>query len=111
VLASQNNNTARGLDYLGESLAFYRGIGDRFFVSAILNWMGHLKTNLAEALPLYQQGLDISREVGALDVTAWVLNGIGFTKLAGGHSAEAENCFRESLAIQRTRGDWKGIVL
>lgn len=44
-------------------------------------------------------------------MTAWALTGIGFTKLSMGLSTQAEGCFQESLAIQRIRGDRKGIVL
>lgn len=64
VLASQTNDAARGLIFLGDSLAFYHEVNDRFFMSAILNWMGHLKLRLSDALPLFQQGLEISREAG-----------------------------------------------
>ncbi|MCL5998447.1 MAG: tetratricopeptide repeat protein [Chloroflexi bacterium] len=111
VLATQKNDVARGLAYLDDSLSFYREINDRFFMGAILNWIGHLKTSLPDALPLLQQSLAINQEAGALDGTAWVLSGIGFTKLAMGQPSQAISCFEESLAIQRTRRDRKGIVL
>lgn len=111
ILALQSNDTTRSLSLLGDSLAFYREIDDRFFMSAILDWLGHLKISLIDALPLFEEGLELSRETGALDVTAWILSGIGFTRLSTGELDRARACFQESLAIQRSRGDWKGIVL
>lgn len=96
-----------GEQYIQESLAIARSIGDKRGIAWALNGMGvmaHWQGRYNEAIQRYQESLAIAREIGDTTRIAGGLNNLGLTKGELGQYEEAKAYLEESLALSRQIG-------
>jgi tetratricopeptide (TPR) repeat protein len=101
----------RALDYLQQSLAIQREIGDKQGEGATLNNLSaiaHARGDYDRALDYLQQSLAIRREIGDKQGEGVTLNNLATTAHARGDYDRALDYLRQSLAIRREIGDKKG---
>ncbi len=108
--ASHTRQNAAAQALFLESLDHYRILEDPYFIGDVLTWYGVLQDSDDKTIAYVEESLRILREAGALNLTAWGLINIAMCQMWQGRLADAEASFKESLTIQRVRGDRKGIV-
>ncbi len=112
-LALNQGDFERARALLSESLALYRGLGNKQGIASALNSLGKAawdQGNHAEARSLYEESLAIRRELGDKVGIATLLRNLGSVARNQGDSASARTLFEESLAIFREVGSQRGIA-
>ncbi|WP_286396727.1 CHAT domain-containing protein [Pseudanabaena mucicola] len=101
----------RAIEYLQQSLAIEKQIGDRNGEAAFLNDLGNAYKNFGQyqkAINLFQQSLAIYKQVGDLKGEAASLNNLGATYRNLGQYQKAIDFSLQSLAIRKQIGDRYG---
>lgn len=100
--------------YLQESLAICREVGDRFGLSIALNILGqvaYLQGDYPVARQLCRESLAIKQEIGDRRGMAFSLTNLGRVAQALAEYSEAKQLFQESLAICREIDERRSIGL
>jgi predicted ATPase/DNA-binding CsgD family transcriptional regulator len=112
-LALARGEWAEARDWQEQSLALYRGLGNRSGVAATLINLGNVALDLNDyerAGALYEECLALYRELGDRGGTAMALNNLGLVAREMGRPEEAIALLEESLALRRALGDRYGIA-
>lgn len=114
-LAMWRGEKALAKEHLTESLTLSRTIGDKAGMASALEKLANLVDatlgEYAESQQLARQTLQISRDLGRPDWTAYALDTLGFVTFCLGEYADAEAYYWESLALFETIGDQYGIAM
>jgi predicted ATPase len=74
-------------------------------------WLAARHSDMREAIPLYEQAIEIAREIGYKSGIAKALGGLAFAKeFLGADDASIEALHSESLELWREVGDKRGIA-
>jgi predicted ATPase/class 3 adenylate cyclase len=110
-LAFNQSNYEQGEVLAQESLALFRGLGDRRGIALSLNRLGVAawrRGDFRAARVLLEEDLALFRELGDLDRVAWSLFMHGLLDNKQGEYAGASSRFEESLALFRELGNKRG---
>ncbi len=108
VLAYRQGDLAAAADYVRESLALYRELGDREGVARALGELGNVAAEQGElerAVELYEECAAELRAVGNDAGLAVALANLGDVAFKKGELGRAAGLLRESIALQRQTGD------
>ncbi len=112
-LAFNQSNYDQGEILAQESLALFRGLGDRRGIALSLNRLGVAawrRGDFRSARVLLEEDLTLFREMGDRDRVAWSLFMHGLLDNKQGEYAGACSRFEESLALFRELGNKRGIA-
>jgi len=112
-LAFNQSNFDQGEALAQESLALFRGLGDRRGIALSLNRLGVAawrRGDFRSARILLEEDLALFRELGDRDRVAWSLFMHGLLDNKQGEYARASSLFEESLALFRELGNKRGIA-
>jgi len=101
----------RGLDWLITAINLYAESDQTKRQSTMLSDIGVIYNNLGQkqnALEMYQQSLDIKREIGDRSGEATTLNNIGEVYQSQGQLQETLDMYQQALPIRREVGDRSG---
>ena len=96
-----------------ESLALFRGLGDRAGIAHSLLLLGQAESNRGSPVAARmhtEEALVLFREVGERDGIAWSLSNLADFVGNHGEYAKAQALFEESLAMHRALGNERGIA-
>jgi len=102
-----------GEQYVQESLAIARSIGDKRGIAWALNGIGvmnHWQGRHAEAIRNYEESLAIAREIGDQARVSGALNNLGLVRGELGQYDEARRYLEESLALSQQLGRRSGLT-
>jgi tetratricopeptide (TPR) repeat protein len=97
-----------------ESLALYRGLGDRVGIADVLGHFGMLfeaQSELGQAAILLEESLSIYRDLGEARGIAGCLFFLGTLAYIQGNYRSADALWEESLLQQRANGDMYGVAM
>jgi predicted ATPase/class 3 adenylate cyclase len=112
-LAFNQSNYDQGEVLAQESLALFRGLGDKRGIALTLNRLGVAawrRGDFRSARLLLEEDLTLFRELGDRDRVAWSLFMHGLLDNKQGEYARASSRFEESLALFRELGNKRGIA-
>ncbi len=102
----------RALDYLHESLNVFTAIGDSFYESENLTWIGNWQLMLGaseQGLETIRQSMNLKRKSGEINGIAWATQNIGFA-MSGNYEYEpARQQLLQALDLMVQLGSIKGI--
>jgi predicted ATPase/class 3 adenylate cyclase len=108
ALAHDRTDPQRTLEFLAESLALRRDLGDRLNVADSLNNLGYCEATLGKAELAEEhlsEGLRLAEEIGDLRHIALILGNLGNVSLFSGNYATAVERYRECLRTCKHIGD------
>jgi predicted ATPase/transcriptional regulator with XRE-family HTH domain len=114
LLASIQNDYARSVDLYEESLAFYRGLGDKKGSATTLvglGWVAMEQGDYARATVLFEESLALFQELKEKHGMANALNNLGSVALEQGDYERAVVLRQEAGALYREIGDQHGIAI
>jgi predicted ATPase/class 3 adenylate cyclase len=103
----------RGTQLAQESLALFRGLGDKRGIALVLNRLGVAAWRHADyptAQALMEEDLALYRELDNPDRIAWSLFGLGLLHIKLGEYSRAEALLEESLTLFRRLDNKRGIA-
>ena len=106
--ALQDGDWDRATQFLSESVAQFREIGEVYFVPWItrtLAWARARSGDLPGARELYEEGLRAAREIGSRSAEAACLGSLGWLAGKEGRSLDALPLYHESLSLKRDIGE------
>jgi predicted ATPase/class 3 adenylate cyclase len=112
-LTFMQSDYARGSVLAEESLALFRGLGDKRGIALALNRLGIAAWRHADypsARALMEEDLALYRELENPDRIAWSLFGLGLLHIKLGDYGRAEALLEESLALFRRLDNKRGIA-
>ncbi len=113
VLAFDQGDYERAQDLWQESLALYRGLGDKLGVASSLNGLALLLRNRgdhARAVALLEESLALCQELGQKGVLAETLYILALTVRRVGDYGRARGLFEESVTLWREIKDKSGLA-
>ena len=102
----------RVMGYLQESLDIFRAIGDSFYESENLTWIGNWQLMLGdseEGLETIRQSLICKRKIGEINGIAWATQNIGFAMIRTYDYDPARQYLLQALDLMVQLGSIKGI--
>lgn len=102
----------RVMEYFQESLDIFGAIGDPFYESENLTWIGNWQLWLGlheEGLETIHQSLGYKREIGEINGLAWATHNIGLAMARNFHYESARQHLLQALDLMVQLGSIKGI--
>jgi len=111
LLAGMQDDFGQAEALYGESLALYRGLGDRRGSATSLSILGNvamMRSNYAAARALEEEALALFKEVGDTGGSLLALQILALALFYQGEYARAQALLEESLVLSREVGDVQG---